>query len=77
MLELSLNTSFTTFCSRGTHCGTSSAATLWAENINSTSLLEIEGNNIIKSGSAFKNLGKLRVDRYVHFSGPIFVCEIH
>ena len=55
MLELSLQTSFTTFCSRGTHYGTSSAATLLAENIDSSSLLEIQDNSNL-SGSAFKNL---------------------
>ena len=35
------------FGSRGTHYGTSSAAILLAENINSVSLLEIEDNNSI------------------------------
>ena len=38
----------------GTHHGTSSAATLLVENINSSSLLEIHDNNIV-SGSAYKN----------------------
>ena len=42
MLELSLQTSFTTFCSRGTHYSTSSAATLLAKNINSSFLIEIQ-----------------------------------
>ena len=46
------------FCPRGAHSGTSSAATLLAENINSTSLLEIEDNNSILSGSAFRNSSK-------------------
>ena len=44
MLELSLQTSFTTFCSRGTHYGTSPAATLLVENVDSSSLLEIRDN---------------------------------
>ena len=57
VLELSLQTSFITFCSRGTHYGTSSAATLLAENINSSSLLEIQDNNSV-SGSAYKNLNE-------------------
>ena len=57
MLELSLQTSFKTFCSRGTQYGTSSAATLLAENINSSSLLEIQDNNRV-SGSAHKNLSE-------------------
>ena len=57
MLELSLQASFTTFGSRGTHYGTSSAATLLAENINSSSLLEIQDNNRV-SGSAYKNLSE-------------------
>ena len=57
MLELSLQTSFTTFCSRGTHYGASTAATLLVENIDSTSLLEIQDNNNI-SGSAVKNLSE-------------------
>ena len=35
MLELSLQTYFTTFCSRDTHYGTSSAVTLLVENIDS------------------------------------------
>ena len=56
MLELSLQTSFTIFCSRGTHYSTTSAATLLAENINSSSLLEIEDNNRI-SVMAFNNSG--------------------
>ena len=47
-------TSFTTFCSGGTRYGTSSAATSLVENINSSSLLEIQDNNSV-SGSAFKN----------------------
>ena len=53
MLELSLQTSFTTFCSRGTHYGTSSAATLLVEDINSIyiSLLEIQENNSSKTES--------------------------
>ena len=50
-----LKTSFTIFCSRGTHYGTSSAATLLVENINSSSLLEIQDNNRV-SNSAYKNL---------------------
>ena len=57
MLELSLQTSFTSFCSRGTHYGTSaSAATLLVENINSSSWLEIQDNS--ESGSAYKNLSE-------------------
>ena len=48
MLELSLQTSFKTFCS-------SSAGSLLVENINITSLLEIQDNNSI-SGSALNNL---------------------
>ena len=55
MLELSLYTSFTTFCQR--HYGTSSAATLLIENKNSSSLLEIQDNNSV-SGSAYKNLSE-------------------
>ena len=55
MLELSLKTSFTTCCAREICYGTSSAATLLADYINSTSLLEIRDNDII-SGSAFKNI---------------------
>ena len=54
MVEMSLQTPFTTFCSRGTHYATSSAAVLLVENINSTSLLEIQDNNSI-GGSVFKN----------------------
>ena len=50
-------TSFTTFCSRGTHYGTSSAATLLVENIDSYSLLEIQDNNSV-SGSSYKNLSE-------------------
>ena len=50
-------TSFTTFCSRGTHYGTSLAATLLAENINISSLLGIQDNNSV-TGSAHKNLSK-------------------
>ena len=57
MLELSLQTSFTTFCSRGTHYSTSSAAILLVENINSSSLLEIQDNNRV-SGSADKNFSE-------------------
>ena len=57
MLELNLQTSFTTFCSKGTHHGTSSATTLLAENINSSSLLEIQDNNRV-SDSAYKNLSE-------------------
>ena len=53
MLELSLQASFTTFCSRGTHYGTSSAATLLVEDVNNSSLLEIQDNNSA-SGSAYK-----------------------
>ena len=40
--------------SRGAHYGTSSAATLLVENINSSSLLEIQDNDSI-SARAFKN----------------------
>ena len=57
MLELSLQTSFTPSCFRGTRYGTSSAATLLVENINSSFLLEIQDNNSI-SDSAFKNLSE-------------------
>ena len=55
MLELSLQTSLTTCCSRGTRYGTSPAATLIAGDPNSSSLLEIQGSNRI-GRSAFKNL---------------------
>ena len=54
--ELSLQTSFTTFC-RGTHHGTSSAAILLVENIKSFSLSEIQDNNSV-NGSANKNLSE-------------------
>ena len=64
MLELSLQTSFTTFCSIGIHYGTSSAINLLVENRNSTSLLEIQGNNSI-SGSAFKNESKAERQKWV------------
>ena len=57
MLELSLQTSFITFCSRGTHYGISSAATLSVENIDSSSLLEIQDNYSV-SGSAYNNLSE-------------------
>ena len=57
MLELSLETPFTTFCSIGTRYGTSSAATLSVENITVSSSLEIQENNSI-SGNAFKNLSE-------------------
>ena len=57
MLELILQTSFTIFCARGTRFGTSLAALLLVENINSTSLLEIQDNNSI-GGSTFKNLSE-------------------
>ena len=60
MLKLSLQTSFITFYSRGTHYGTSSAETLLVENINSSCLLEIQDNNSI-SGSALKNLRECRI----------------
>ena len=56
-LELSLQTSYTTFCSRCIHYGTSSGATLLGENIKSYSLLEIQDNNSV-SGSAYKNLSE-------------------
>ena len=55
MFELSLQTSFTTFCSRGARYVFSLAATLLVENTNSTSLLKVQDNNGI-SGCAFKNL---------------------
>ena len=55
MLELSLQTSFTTFCSRVTRYGPPSAGTLLVKNINSTSLLEVQDNNSI-NGRAFENL---------------------
>ena len=48
---------FTHFCTRGTHYGTPSAATLLVENINNSSLLEIQDNNSI-GGSAYKNLNE-------------------
>ena len=48
------------FCSRGTHNGTSSAAALLVENINSSSLLEIPDNNSV-NGSAYKNLNEWKV----------------
>ena len=54
MLELSLQTSFTSFCSRGTHYGT---AILLVENTNISSLLEIQDSNNV-SGSAYKNLSE-------------------
>ena len=57
MLELRQQTSFIAFCSRGTHYGTSSAATLLVENINSSSLLEIHDNSRV-SNSAYKNLSE-------------------
>ena len=57
VLELSLQTFFITFCSKGTHYRTSSAATLLVENINSSSLLEIQDNNSV-SGNAYKNLSE-------------------
>ena len=57
VLKLSLQTSFITFCSRGTHYGTSSDATLLVENINSSSLLEIQDNYCV-SGSAYNNLSE-------------------
>ena len=57
MLELNLQTSFTSFCSRGTNYGTSSAATLIVENINSSSLSEIQDNNRVR-GSAYDNLSE-------------------
>ena len=57
MLALSPETSLPFFCSRGTCYGTSLAATLLVENKNSSSLLEIQGNNNI-SGGAFKNLSE-------------------
>ena len=53
MLELSLETSFITFCSRGTHYGTYSDVALLVENVNSISLLEFQDNKSI-CGSAFK-----------------------
>ena len=60
MLELSLQTSFTTFCSRGTHYGTSSDETLLVDNINGSFLLEIQDNNSI-SGSAIKSEMKVKL----------------
>ena len=57
MLELSLQTSFTTFCSRGTNYDTSSAAALLVENINNFSLLENQDTNSV-SGNAYKNLSE-------------------
>ena len=57
MLELSLQTSFTTLCSGGTYYGISLAATLFVESVNSSSLLEIQDNNSV-SGSAYKNLSE-------------------
>ena len=47
MLELSLQTSFTTFCFRGSRYGNSSAAALLVENINIISLLEFQDNSSI------------------------------
>ena len=55
VFELSLQTSFTTSVPEGTHYGTSSAATLMVENMNSTFLLEIQDNNSI-SCTDLKNL---------------------
>ena len=57
VLELSLQSSFTTFCFKGTHYDTSSAATLSVKNINGSSSLEIQDNDSI-SGKAFKNSSK-------------------
>ena len=54
MVEMSLQTPFTTFCSIGTHYGTSSAAILLVENINSTSLLEIQDNDSISGSTCFQ-----------------------
>ena len=56
MLELSLQTSFVTFCSRGI----SSAATLLVENTNSSSLLEIQDNKMPKLG--IELVGHIRKD---------------
>ena len=56
MLELSLHTSSTTFVT-GVQLRYLLGCSLLVENINSTSLLEIQDNNNI-SGSAFKNLSE-------------------
>ena len=53
-----VNRSLKADCTDFTHYGTSSAAALLAENINSASLLEIEDNNSISFGSAFKNVSE-------------------
>ena len=57
MFELSLQTPFTTFCSRGTHYGTSLAAALLVENINSFFLLKIQDNRDLKQTDAATRVG--------------------
>ena len=58
MLELSLQTSFTTFCSEvPTTVPPQLQRTLLVENINGIFMLEIKDNNSISS-SAFKNLSE-------------------
>ena len=52
-----VNRSLKADCTDFTHYGTSSAATLLVENINSSSLLESQDNNSV-SGSAYKNLSE-------------------
>ena len=54
----------TTFCSRDTQYGTSSAATLLVENVHTSSLLEIQDNNSL-SGRAFKNSSEVERQKYV------------
>ena len=41
-MEVTASTESTTFCPRGTYYGTSSAATLLAENINSSKLMKVK-----------------------------------
>ena len=52
-----VNRSLKADCTDFTHYGTSSDATLLVENINSSSLLEIQDNNSV-SGSGYKNLNE-------------------
>ena len=52
-----VNRSLKTDCTDFTHYGISSAATSWVQNINSSSLLEIQDSNSV-SGSAYKNLSE-------------------
>ena len=65
MLELSLQTSFTTFSSRGTVA--SSAAALLVENVNSTSSLEIQDNNSISGSALGGSLNKIIDSNYYDY----------